>query len=116
MFTRIPLQSKRYEVLQTPGAVTFSGIGGKIKAIPDDQMYWLDQILHDGEEIKLEHDFPVGQRVRVTHGPWHGLVGIVQEIRSKTRLVIWLDALMQGISVTMDAALLESLNGECQIL
>lgn len=112
VFTRIPLQLKRYEVLQTPGAVAFSGIGGKIQAIPDEQMYWLDQVLHAGEEIKLERDFPAGQRVRVTQGPWRGIEGIVQDTRAKTRLVIWLDALMQGMSVNMDATLLEPLNRE----
>jgi transcription antitermination factor NusG len=116
VFARIPLQLKRFEALQTPGAVAFSGIAGKIKAIPDDQMYWLDQVLHTSEEIKLERDFPVGQRVRVTHGPWLGIEGIVQETRAKARLVIWLEALMQGMSVTMEAALLEPLNSESRIL
>jgi transcriptional antiterminator RfaH len=112
VFTHIPLQLKHYEVLQTQGAVAFSGIGSKIKAIPDEQMYWLDQILHSSEEMNLERDFPAGQRVRVTHGPWRGIEGIVQETLAKTRLVIWLDALMQGMSVNMDAALLEPLNLE----
>ena len=41
MFTRIPFQLKRFMVSQTTGAVAFSGFGGKIKAIPDEQMYWL---------------------------------------------------------------------------
>ena len=113
VFTHIPLQLKHYEVLQTPGVVAFSGIGGKIKAIPDEQMYWLDQALHTGEEIKLECDFPVGQRVRVTHGPWRGIEGFVQESRAKSRLVVWLDTLMQGMSINVDAALLEPLNLEC---
>ena len=112
VFTRISMQLKHYEVLQTPGAVAFSGIGGKIKAIPDEQMYWLDQALHAGEEIKLERDFPVGQRVRVTHGPWRGIEGFVQENRAKTRLVVWLDTLMQGMSINIDSSLLEPLNLE----
>lgn len=115
VFTRIPMQLKHYEVLQTPGVVAFCGIGGKIKAIPDEQMYWLDQALHTGEEIKLERDFPVGQRVRVTHGPWRGIEGFVQESPAKSRLVVWLDTLMQGMSINVDAALLEPLNLERKI-
>jgi transcription antitermination factor NusG len=115
VFTRIPMQLKRFEVLQTTGAVAFSGICGKIKPIPDEQMYWLDQFLHGGEEIELESDFPTGQRVRVTHGPWRGIEGIVLETRASKRLVIWLDALMQGMSVNLDAAMLEPLNRERRI-
>ena len=112
VFTRISLKLMRIKVLQTPGAVAFSGIGRKIKAIPDEQMYWLDQLLNAGNDILPECDFPVGQRVRVTHGPWRGIEGIVQEPRANTRLIIWLDALMQGMSVNMDTALLEPLNRE----
>ncbi|MCF7822803.1 MAG: hypothetical protein K9N35_01380 [Candidatus Marinimicrobia bacterium] len=40
------------------------------------------------------------------------LVSYTWETRAKTRLVIWLDALMQGMSVNMDATLLEPLNRE----
>jgi len=110
VFTCIPLQLKRFEVLQTTGAVAFSGIAGKIKAIPDEQMYWLEKVLHAGEDIRPERDFPAGQRVRVIHGPWRGIEGIVQETRANARLIIWFDALMQGMSVNMDVALLEPLN------
>ncbi len=110
VFAHIPLQLKRYEVLKTPGVVAFTGIGGKIKSIPDEQMYWLDLALHAGEELKVERDFPVGQRVRVNHGPWLGIEGFVQDTRANTRLVIWLDGLMQGMSVNIESALLEPLN------
>jgi hypothetical protein len=60
VFTRIPLQLKRFEVLKTPGAVVFSGIGGKIQAIPGEQMYWLYRVRHASDEIKLEREFPEG--------------------------------------------------------
>ena len=115
VFTRILMHLQRFEVLQTTGAVAFPGISGKIKAIPDEQMYWLDQVLHTGEDIRPEPDLQAGQRVRVSHGPWRGIEGIVQGTRAKTRLVIWLDTLMQGISVNIDAALLEPLNRERRI-
>lgn len=110
VFTRIPLQTRRFEVLQTAGAVTFCGIGGKIKAVPDEQMYWLEKLLSADEDIRLEREFPAGMRVRVTRGPWLGVEGIVQQARENARLVIWLDGLQQGVSVNMDASLLQSLN------
>jgi transcription antitermination factor NusG len=115
VFTRIPFQARRFEVLQTTGAVAFCGIGGKIKAVPDEQMYWLEKLLSADEDIRLEREFPAGTRVRVTRGPWLGIEGIVQQARENARLVIWLDGLQQGVSVNMNASLLQSLNREHQI-
>jgi hypothetical protein len=39
--------------------------------------------------------------------PWRGIEGIVNETRASARLIIWLNALMQGMSVNIDAAQLE---------
>ena len=111
VFTRIPLQLERVNVIQTYGAVNFAGIGGKISSIPDVQMYWLNQVFSKNQEFEIESIFPVGQRVRVSHGPWRGIEGVIQEMRASTKLIVWMDALMQGVSVQIDAALVEPLKG-----
>jgi len=110
LFTRISLQHSRFHVLETHGVVRFAGIGKKITSIPDVQMYWLDRVFAKNQDVQLEQTFPVGRHVRVANGPWRGIEGIIQDTRSTSRLVIWIDVLMQGLTVNIDASLLEPLN------
>jgi len=52
VFNRIPLKFRSIKVLHTLSLGDFFHIGGKIQAIPDQQMYWLDQFLHTDQEIR----------------------------------------------------------------
>lgn len=109
VFVRVDLKLQHLDVLETFGVVRFAGIGGNIIPIPDRQMYWLRTVLAKSDDFDLVYDFPIGKRVRVSHGPWLGLEGVVQDERLKNRLVIWIDTLIQGLAVNIDSSLLQPL-------
>lgn len=101
VFVNIDIQSQRLDVLQTSGVVKFITFRGKIAAIQEVQMYWLNRILITSN-IEQELEFPVGVDVEVVYGPFKGLCGKVKQKHSETRLVVWFDAIMQGVSVDID--------------
>ena len=89
--------------------VNFISFGGKIVDIPKAQMYWLDR-LSSTSNIEYEHEFPVGTYVEVAYGPFKGLRGKVVQKQSETRLVVWIDSIMQGVSVEIELAYLKEIN------
>ena len=66
-------------------------------------MYWLDRLLNTSN-VEHEQGFPVGTDVEVSYGTFKGLYGKVNQKQSKTRLVVWFDSIMQGVSVEIDPA------------
>jgi len=73
-------------------------------------MYWLDQLVISKLDLEHETDFPPGTDVDVLFGPLKGLQGRVLQKNSDTKLVIWLDSIMQGVSVEIDPAYLSIAN------
>ena len=102
VFVNIDISKEKLPVLQTDGVVKFVAFCNKTVSIPEEQMFWLDQILLS--ELSIEHvqEFPVGTDVAVMFGPLKGLQGRVKTKNSKTKLVIWFDSIMQGVSVEID--------------
>jgi len=98
VFVNIDIQYERLNVLQTDGVVKFISFGGKIVTIPEEQMYWMDRLI-DTSNIEHEQVLPVGTNVEVKYGPFKGLSGQVKQKQSETRIVVWFDAIMQGVSV-----------------
>ncbi len=102
VFVNIDISKEKLPVLQTDGVVKFVTFCSKTVSIPEEQMFWLDQILLS--ELSIEHvqEFPVGTDVAVMFGPLKGLQGRVKTKNSKTKLVVWFDSIMQGVSVEID--------------
>ena len=102
VFVNIDIAKEKLPVLQTDGVVKFVTFCSKTVSIPVEQMFWLDQILLS--ELSIEHvrEFPVGTDVAVMFGPLKGLQGRVKTKNSKTKLVVWFDSIMQGVSVEID--------------
>jgi len=101
VFVNINIQNERLDVLQTDGVVKFIAFGGRNIAIPEVQMYWLDK-LSTASNTEHEHEFPVNGEVEVMMGPFKGIKGRIKKKQSGTRLVVWVDAIMQGVSVEID--------------
>ena len=102
VFVNIDIAKEKLPVLQTDGVVKFVAFCNKTVSIPEEQMFWLDQILLS--ELSIEHvrEFPVGTDVAVMFGPLKGLQGRVKTKNSKTKLIVWVDSIMQGVSVEID--------------
>ncbi len=107
IFVIIDEKQGRIPILSTPGVVKFVSFNGLPSVVPERQMYWLSQMLAEGGNLRRETTFPNGSAVEVVFGPLLGLQGVVKKARSGTRLVVWFDAIMQGISVELDSACLD---------
>ena len=88
--------------MTTTGVVKFVTFNNVTVPIPEDQMYWLQQMIASDLLLSQEQDFPVGTEIDVMFGPLKGLRGRVKQKNSETRLVVWFDAIMQGVSVEID--------------
>ncbi len=108
VFVEADLNRDKTTILATPGIVRFVSFNGVPAVIPSHQMYWLFQIMEECRLVQPETEFHSGTWVNVVAGPLRGLQGVVRRVSSSSssRLVIWLDAIMQGISVEIDTTCL----------
>ena len=102
VFVKIDIKNEKLPVLTTTGVVKFVTFNNVTVPIPEDQMYWLQQMIASDLLLSQEQDFPVGTEIDVMFGPLKGLRGRVKQKNSETRLVVWFDAIMQGVSVEID--------------
>ncbi len=107
VFVKIDLTDGKFPVLTTTGVVKFVTFCNKTVSIPEEQMFWLNQLLLSEFNMEHETDFPVGSEVDVVFGPLKGLRGKVKHKNSGSRLVVWFDAIMQGVSVEIDPGCLK---------
>jgi transcription antitermination factor NusG len=106
IFVNIDISKDKLNVLQTDGVVKFVTFCNKTVSIPEEQIFWLDQLLLTELNLTSETDFPLGTDVEVLFGPLKGLQGRVKQKNSKSRLVVWFDSIMQGVSVEIEPAFL----------
>jgi transcription antitermination factor NusG len=112
VFVKIDISKEKFGVLQTDGVVKFVTFCNKTVSIPEVQMFWLDQLFLSELNLTPETDFPAGTEVDVMFGPLKGLQGRVKQKNSKSRLVVWFDSIMQGVSVEIDPAFLSLSNSK----
>ncbi len=93
-------------VLRTPGVVCLVGTGGQPTPIPDSEIDFLQShALYDKAE---PHPFiNVGDKVRITFGPFAGLEGFLVKKQSQCRLVVCVELLRQAVSVQIDSDRIE---------
>ena len=102
VFVKIDIKNEKLPVLTTNGVVKFVMFNNVTVPIPEDQMYWLQKLIASDLLLSQEQDFPIGTEIDVMFGPLKGLRGWVKQKNSETRLVVWFDAIMQGVSVEID--------------
>ena len=71
------------------------------------QLVIVRQMLREKPDLNPKGELREGQWVRVRHGPMRGMHGWVARIQSKTKVVLYLDTIGQGIPVTMPGDYLE---------
>ena len=104
IFVKINLNIDKLNVLQTPGIVKFIHFKNQIPAIPEEQIFWLDALLSLESEINYETQYLPGDEAEVIAGPFKGLKGKVIKQKSVLSVILWIDIIMQGISIEMDLA------------
>lgn len=97
-------------VLRTPGVVTVVKCGvGKPVFLSDSFIESLRTAIEiSGREVAVVSSdvrYDVNDEVIVRDGPLAGLRGVVQEVRSGRRLVVWIDNIGRGVAFTIGQAL-----------
>ena len=101
VFVRIS-KWERVRVLETPGVISFVGIGNKAAALAESEMLALQQGI---QTLNCEpHPYlNVGERVRIKNGPFSGFEGFLLRKKSALRVVISIQLIMKSISIETDA-------------
>ena len=95
------------EIVRTPSLIEIVRVNGAPTPIRDSEIESIRSLVLGSESIGEEpraHEYLVhGQEVRVVHGPFKGMQGILTELRGRTRIVVRLGAIRQAVSVEMAA-------------
>ena len=106
VFVQIPFH-ERLRVLQLAGVAKFVSFGGVPAALPTSDI----EALRAGIDSRLPMEphplLKVGNRVRLTAGPFAGCTGILVRKKQSWRFVLSLDLLNRGVAVEVDAAEVE---------
>ncbi len=97
-----------YEVLQAPVVVRYITFSGKAAPIREDQILFLKKILSSESELEIsDHQFSVGEKVKVVGGPFHGMDGELVDIYNSKRFMIRFDQLNKSIILNIPTVYLE---------
>lgn len=105
LFVRIPYTS-RTSILSIPGVVSLVGNGHRAISVPDAEI----EALRSGMEQyhAMPHSyFTAGDKVRIKTGPFSGFKGTLIRQKTGARVVLTIDAIMQGVAVEIDLEDLE---------
>lgn len=98
LFIRMQTVPEQWQTVKwTPGVRDILTCGGVPVPVPDEAIELL-QARSQGGVIRCDPQFPPGSSVRITHGPFAGLIGILDRPVSRLERVKVLINLMQTIA------------------
>ena len=109
VFIKIDVGRNKLNILKTDGVVKFIGIKKKPSRIPDEEIRWVHMMLEESDTVKNEKGIPVGQKVRVSAGPFKGVEGVVIRAGNQSRLVVVIESIMHVVSVEISLNYLEKI-------
>ena len=109
VFVRIDIGRDKLNILQTDGVVKFIGIRNKPSRIRDEEIRWVHMIVEASDTVQNEKEIPIGQKVRVTTGPFKGVEGVAMRAGNQSRLVVVIESIMNAVSVEISPNYLENI-------
>jgi transcriptional antiterminator RfaH len=109
LFAELALPGDAARVVWTPGVRRLVAFEGEPPAVPASAIAFLrSQAGPDGVIVARPRPLPPGRRVRVTSGPFSGLVGIIEDPPdARGRVNVLMDILRAQTRVSIDAGALE---------
>ena len=108
MFARGAM-SQLSSVLRTPGVVTVVKTAGRPALLSDHFIESLRSALEKSgvaaSPVSEYVHYAVNDEVIVQEGPLAGLRGVVQEVRSGRRLIVWIEQIGRGVAFSIGSAL-----------
>ncbi|MEZ6096148.1 MAG: transcription termination/antitermination NusG family protein [Pirellulaceae bacterium] len=99
--------AERYQAMTTNNVSKYSVVNEREQLVEDLQRIQI--AINVGEPLTPESRLEAGNRVRVRSGPFRGYEGLVIRREGKTRLLLTVRYLEQGVSMAIDEGLLEAL-------
>ena len=109
VFVRLDIDKDKLNILQTDGVVKFIGIRNEPSRIPDEEIYWIQMMVEESNTVQNEKEIPIGQKVRVTAGPFKGVEGVLMRSGNQSRLVVVIESIMNAFSVEINPNYLEKI-------
>ncbi|MBP6430089.1 MAG: UpxY family transcription antiterminator [Bacteroidales bacterium] len=102
VFTRIE-ECDIWNIVKMSGCIKFVWFNGKPCPIPDNQIDSMKLLQEKEAEIELENEIRPnrGDRVRITEGPFAGLVGVIKS-GNKNNFAVRVDSLGVDLSIVIE--------------
>jgi transcription antitermination factor NusG len=111
VFARFALREV-YSVLGVAGVAAVVKSNGRPAAVDDGELenvrLFAEAVRCGPAEVHARPFHATGSWVEVTEGPFRGVRGVVEERRGRTRVLIGLKAIGQGLEVDIDVSLLKA--------
>jgi len=92
----------RLPILVTPSVMMILGVGRIPAPVEETELATIRHVIDSGVQAAPCAYLTVGEKVRVESGPLAGLVGIVDRIKGRERLVVSVVLLMRSVAVEID--------------
>jgi len=103
LFCRFDIQ-RRLPILITPGVLSIVGIAKIPVPVDEGEIMAIQSIVKAGLQTQPCPYQRIGQRVRIDCGPLCGLEGIIENLKSKHRLMVSVTLLQRSVAVEIDEA------------
>jgi len=105
LFVEIALHRDFHQVIWTPGVKAFVAFGEIPTAIQPAVVHFLREQAGAEGVIRPTQRFHAGDRVRIKHGPFAGLIGIIEkQCPERGRIRVLMDFLRQGTTADVPVA------------
>lgn len=107
LFCSIDL-SFRLPLLQVPGVIGLVSSGRKVIEIDATELDQIRRAVSSGNPVEPLPTYTVGEAVHILSGPLRGLKGVLQQVRSRSRLILSVSMLHRSIAVEISSSDLEA--------
>jgi transcription elongation factor/antiterminator RfaH len=108
LFVHIELDEQYFDVVWTPGVGRFVGFGALPCAVDDAVIGFLHARAGEEGIVRVEPVFKQGDMVRITHGPFEGLIGIIENPgRGRGRVRVLMELLRRQTRVEVPQQIIE---------
>jgi len=95
--------TQKLRVLQSPAVRSIVSTGREPLPVDDAEISSVRALISTGRPIDVCPYIRVGQRVRVSHGPFESLRGLIVRVKDSWRVVVSVEALGCSVAVEVDA-------------
>jgi len=106
----------RGPVLMTPSVNGIVGFGGRPTPIDNMEMGAIQRLTASGLGLQPHPFLQIGQRVRIEGGSLDGLEGMIEDTKTRNRLIVSVSLLQRSVAVEIDSAWVKPIQAPARAL